>query len=197
MSVATAVGKKWTVAEYLAMEEKSLDKHEYFDGEIFALAGASETHDSIVGDLVVALKLALRGKCRIYTADMRLFVPATGLYTYADASVVCGRPDLTDDNPPALRNPDMIFEVLSDSTESYDRGDKFANYRTIPSLSHYVLIAQHQVLVEHFARQPDGKWLLEELHAGQLLRFPCGSVAVNDLYLQASPLPRRARQISG
>jgi Uma2 family endonuclease len=179
------------------MEEKSLEKHEYFDGEIFAMAGASEAHDSIVGDVVVALKLALRGKCRVYTSDMRLFVPATGLYTYGDASVLCGAPDFTEDSPPALRNPEIIFEVLSESTERYDRGDKFANYRTIPSFSHYVLVSQHQVLVEHFVRQPDGKWLMEELHADQMLHFRCGSIAVNDLYLQASPLPRRARQISG
>lgn len=173
-----------TVEEYLALESGSLDKHEYFNGEIFAMAGASPEHNLIVSDLGYALLGALRGKCRVYAADMRLFIPATSLYTYADMTVLCGAPDLTSDNPPALRNPDMIFEVLSDATESYDRGDKFANYRTIPSLSHYVLIAQKKVLVEHFTRQADGTWNLRELRAGHALRLPQGEIAVSDLYLQ-------------
>jgi Uma2 family endonuclease len=176
--------KRWTVEEYLAMESGSLDKHEYFNGEIFLMAGASPEHNLIVSDLGYALLGALRGKCRVYASDMRLFIPATSLYTYADTTVLCGAPDLTSENPPALRNPDMIFEVLSDATESYDRGDKFANYRTIPSLSHYVLIAQKKILVEHFTRQADGTWNLRELRAGHVLRLPQGEIAVNDLYLQ-------------
>lgn len=178
------------------MEAGSRDKHEFFEGEIFAMAGASPEHNLIVTDLLYALTGALRGKCRVYASDLRLFLSANGMYTYGDASVVCGDPEFTFDNPPSLRNPEMIFEVLSDSTESYDRGDKFASYRTIASLCHYVLVAQNQVLVEHYARQPNGKWLLEELRAGQTLRLPCGSIKVDDLYLQASPLPVRVRRIS-
>ncbi len=166
------------------MESASLDKHELFGGEIFLMAGASPEHNLIVSDLGHALLGTLRGKCRVYASDMRLFIPATGLYTYADTTVVCGTADLTSDNPPALRNPDILFEVLSDATESYDRGDKFANYRTIPSLSHYVLVAQKKILVEHFTRQADETWNLRELRAGHVLRFPCGEIAVNDLYIQ-------------
>jgi Uma2 family endonuclease len=184
MSALAAEKKRWTVEEYLAMESGSLDKHELFDGEILLMAGASPEHNLIVSDLGHALLGTLRGKCRVYASDMRLFVPATSLYTYADTTVLCGTADLTSDNPPALRNPDMIFEVLSDATESYDRGDKFAGYRTIPSLSHYVLIAQKKILVEQFTRQADGTWNLRELRAGHVLRFHCGEIAVNDLYIQ-------------
>ena len=184
MSALAAEKKRWTVEEYLAMEAQSLEKHELFEGEVFLMAGASPEHNLIVSDLGHALLGALRGKCRVYASDMRLFIPATGLYTYADTTVLCGTADLTPDNPPALKNPDVLFEVLSDATESYDRGDKFANYRTIPSLSHYVLVAQKRILVEHFARQPDGTWNLRELRAGQMLRFPCGEIAVSDIYIQ-------------
>ena len=184
MSALAAEKKRWTVEEYLAMESASLDKHELFGGEIFLMAGASPEHNLIVSDLGHALLGALRGKCRVYASDMRLFIPATGLYTYADTTVVCGTADLTSDNPPALRNPDILFEVLSDATESYDRGDKFANYRTIPSLSHYLLVAQKKILVEHFTRQADETWNMRELRAGHVLRFPCGEIAVNDLYIQ-------------
>lgn len=178
------------------MEAESPEKHEFFEGEIFAMTGASPEHNLIVADLLHALTGALRGKCRVYASDMRFFLSAAGMYTYGDASVVCGSPEFTDDKPPSLRNPEMIFEVLSESTESYDRGDKFASYRTIASLCHYVLVAQDQVLVEHYSRQPNGKWLLEELRTGQTLRLPCGSIQVDDLYLQASPLPPRIRRIS-
>ncbi len=194
MSAATAQKRKWTAEEYLEMEGQSLDKHEFFDGEIFAMAGASPEHNLIMTDLLIALGLALRGKCRVYASDQRLFIPATGLYTYADASVLCGKADLTDDKPRSLRNPDLICEVLSESTESYDRGEKFENYRSLPSLSDYMLVSQNKVLVEHFVRQPDGSWLLRELRAGHKLRLPCGEIAVDDLYLQVGSLPAHTRQ---
>lgn len=186
MSAGLAEKRIWTVDEYLEMERKSTDRHEFFAGEVFAMAGASEAHDLIAGDLSAALKAALRGKCRVHTSDMRLFIPATGLYTYADAVVVCGPADLTSDKPPSLTNPTALFEVLSDCTESYDRGKKFAHYRSIPSLQDYVLVAQDRMLVEHFSRQPDGTWNLREVHAGQLLRLACGAIAVTEMYLDVA-----------
>lgn len=182
MSAAAAERKTWTVEEYLALERSSGDKHELFAGEIFAVAGASYEHNLIVGNLVTALNLALGERCRVLPSDMRLHIRATGLYTYADASVVCDRPELTDERPPSLLNPLILFEVLSDSTESYDRGKKFENYRTIPSLMHYVLVAQDRVLLERYARQPDGTWNLREVRAGQWLRMPCGDLLVDHLY---------------
>lgn len=106
MSAAAAEDRKWTVAEYLAMEAGSRDKHEFFEGEIFAMASASPEHNLIVTDLLYALTGALRGKCRVYASDLRLFLSANGMYTYDDASVVCGDPEFTGDNPPSLRNPE-------------------------------------------------------------------------------------------
>src|SRR5207244_42555 len=126
----------------------SLEKHEFFDGEIFAMAGASTEHNLITGNTIIAIGMALRGRCQVFPSDMRLFVPATGLYTYADASVICGKPDTNSDNPPALRNPELIVEVLSPTTEAYDRGKKFENYRSIPAFMHYLLVAQDRALVE-------------------------------------------------
>jgi len=188
MSTA-AEKKRWTVAQYLEMEAHSLDKHEFFDGEIFEMAGASPEHNLIVGNLIQSLKNALRGRCRVYPSDQRLLLPA-GLYTYADVSLVCGTSEFNDDSPRALRNPEAIFEVLSSSTESYDRGEKFASYRTLPSHKDYVLVSQSKVSVEHFVRQPDGSWLMRDLRAGHILRLPCGEIAVDDLYFEVEmPLP--------
>jgi Uma2 family endonuclease len=170
------------------MELHSLDKHEFCAGEIFAMAGASPEHNLIVGNLIQALKNALHGKCRVYPSDQRLQLPA-GLYTYADVSLVWGASAFNDDTPRALRNPDAIFEVLSSSSESYDRGEKFAIYRTLPSHQDYVLVNQSKVLVEHFVRQPDDSWLMRELRAGHILRLPCGEIAVDDLYFEVELPP--------
>jgi Uma2 family endonuclease len=187
MSAAAAPKNRRSVEEYLEMERQALDKHELFDGEIFLMAGASPEHNQIAANLIHALLGALGEKCIVYSSDMRLFIPATGLYTYADASLVCGRPDFTDDSPKALRSPEAIFEVLSDSTESYDRGKKFESYRSVPALSDYVLLAQDRILVEHFTRHSEGAWLLRELRAGGRLRLPCGEIAVDDLYRRVLP----------
>ena len=180
--VAAAEKKRYSAEEYLAMERDSLDKHEFFDGEIFAMAGASPEHNLLAGNLTTALNLAMGDRCRVYNSDQRLYIPATGSYTYADASLLCERAaDLTSDTPPALKNPEAIFEVLSPSTENYDRGAKFENYRTIPTLTHYVLVAQNRIFIEHFVRQPGG-WLLKEVRRGERLLLPCGEVPVDPLY---------------
>lgn len=183
MSAAVSQTKNWTVAEYLAMEQASLEKHEFFNGDIFAMAGASPEHNLIVSALIITLGSALRGKCRIFPSDQRLLLP-TGLYTYADVSLVCGAPTFNEDSPKALMNPEAIFEVLSETTERYDRGDRFASYRTLPSHTDYVLLSQTKILVEHFVRQADGGWLMHALGKGEMLRLPCGEIAVDDLYLE-------------
>jgi Uma2 family endonuclease len=159
------------------------------------MAGASEVHDLIAGDLNAALKGALRGKCHVHTADMRLYIPATGLFTYADAVVVCGPGEFSAGRPPSLMNPSAIFEVLSESTESYDRGKKFEHYRSVASLLDYVLCSQQQVLVEQFTRQPDGTWVLRELRAGQSLHLPCGAILIDDIYLDAGPVQAAAKSV--
>ena len=185
LAAMTAIGaQKWTPEEYLATERSALRKHEYFGGEIFAMAGATERHDTITANVTTALGNALRGgPCRPHTSDMRIHIPATGLYTYSDGLVVCG-PQFTDETRDTLVNPAVLFEVLSDSTEGYDRGRKFDNYRSIPSLKDYVLVSQHEILVEHFVRQDDGTWNLRVLRPGQTLRLTGAPIElpVEDLY---------------
>jgi Uma2 family endonuclease len=150
-----------TTEEYLALERQSETKSEYFNGEVFAMSGASEAHNLIVANLVSLLITGLRGRpCKAYPSDMRVQVRATGPYTYPDASVVCGRAEFTDQQKNTLRNPTVVFEVLSPTTESYDRGAKFGHYRTLESLTDYVLISLDEARVEHYARQPADKWLL-------------------------------------
>jgi Uma2 family endonuclease len=152
-----------TPEEYLAIERKADHKSEYFNGEMFAMSGASERHATIVANLMYLLVGQLRGRpCKAYANDLRVRVSPTGLYTYPDVVVVCGQPQFADDQRDTLLNPTLIVEVLSESTKDYDRGGKFEHYRTLTSLSEYVLIDQAKYHVEHFVRQPDNRWLLSE-----------------------------------
>jgi len=193
MSALPASQKTWTVDEYLAFERSSAEKHEFFQGEIFAMAGASREHNLIVSNINAELRNLLRKRpYEVYPSDMRIMIPATGLYTYPDVSVVCGGPLFDDDQNDTLLNPQVIFEVLSENTERYDRGKKFENYRSIPSLAEYVLVSQDAILVEHYARQPDGAWLLREFRQGSKLALAAigCEIAVDEIYLkvfQAQP----------
>jgi Uma2 family endonuclease len=160
MSDATKL--KYTPEEYLALERKSLTKHEYHDGEIFAMAGTSREHSLIGGNLARAIGNQIEDRaCEVHTSDLRVCVSATGLYTYPDVVVVCGVPELLDRELDTLLNPTVIAEVLSESTEAYDRGAKFRNYRRIPSLREYVLVAQDRMSVERYTRHGD-EWVLTE-----------------------------------
>jgi Uma2 family endonuclease len=153
----------YTPDAYLALEREAEEKHEYLDGEIFAMAGASEAHILIVANLVMELGRQLKGRpCKVYPNDMRVNVRPRGLYTYPDVVVVCGKTELEDQHFDTLLNPTVIFEVLSPSTEGYDRGAKFESYRGVVSLAEYVLVSQEKVHVEHYGRQPDGRWMLSE-----------------------------------
>ncbi len=140
--------------EYLEAERKAEFRSEYFDGEIFAMSGASRKHNIIVFNLSGILYRQLRNRnCEAYSSDMRVKVSSAGLYTYPDVAIVCGKPLFDDAHLDTLLNPAVIIEVLSESTEHYDRGGKFKNYRTLESLSDYLLIAQNTVSVEHYIRQ--------------------------------------------
>ena len=152
-----------TPEEYLAIERKAEYKSEYFNGEMFAMAGASERHVLIVTNVVAELRGQLRRRpCTVYSTDLRVRVSPAGLYTYPDVVVVCGQAQFADDQKDTLLNPTLIVEVLSESTKDYDRGGKFEHYRTLMSLSEYVLIDQDKHHVEHFVRQPENRWLLSE-----------------------------------
>ena len=148
-----------TAADYLAMERQAETKSEYLNGHIYAMSGASRNHNRITINLGAMLHARLRGKpCEPFVNDLRVKVSRTGLYTYPDVVVVCGEPQLEDQHFDTLLNPRVIIEVWSESTEKYDRGDKFAHYRALESVTDYLLVAQHQPCIEHFHRQADGSW---------------------------------------
>lgn len=187
MSAEPAEKRSWTAEEYLAWERLQPTKHEFFDGEIFAMAGATLEHNVLVANVVGELRSALREKaCTACPSDMRVKVPATGLYTYPDAVVFCGKADLDDETRDTLLNPRVLVEVLSESSEAYDRGKKFEQYRSIPSFTEYLLVAQDHVLIEHFSRQADNSWVLREARAGgkiELASIDC-VLEVDEIYLK-------------
>lgn len=164
---------RMTEDEYLAFERASDERHEYADGEIFAMSGGSGNHSAVAAGMIRVLGNALYGRrCIVYTADMRINIPTSGRYVYPDASVVCGRSELKGDKRDILLNPRVIVEVLSPSTEEYDRGDKFTHYKAIPSFAHYVIASQDKKLVEVFTRQQDGSWICVKYEAGQKIALP-------------------------
>jgi len=176
---------RMTEEEYLAFERASDAKHEFVDGEIFAMSGGKGPHANVAAALIRDFGLALLGRsCRVYTSDMRVHIPSSGRFVYPDASVVCGRPQYKDDQIDTLLNPRIIVEVLSPSTEAYDRGDKFTNYRTIPSLSHYIIAAQDKPFVEVYTREEDRAWMLREYGPGKriVLSSPECSLEVDQIY---------------
>ena len=145
--------------EYLQLEEKSLIKHEYRQGDVYAMAGASNTHVLIAGNLYVLLRNHLRGRgCLPYISDTKVQIEAMNTYYYPDIAVTCDRRDREFKN--FLRYPCLIVEVLSETTEAFDRGDKFADYRTLESLQEYVLISQNRIHVDCFRRNDHGQWVL-------------------------------------
>lgn len=154
---------RFTTAEYLSMDRASSEKHEFAFGEIYAMGGASARHVEIVGNIVRELGNQLRHRpCRVFSTDLRLCVDAQHRYTYPDVAVVCSQPRFLDDELDTLLNPDLIVEVLSESTRNYDRGDKFQQYRGIPSFREYLLVDQAKAHVERYTKQNDGTWSLWE-----------------------------------
>src|ERR1039457_3906931 len=149
--------------EYLEIERKALDKSEYYNGEIFAMSGVSRRHDRIATQLAFLIAQHLSGKrCEDFSANMRVLAVPSGLYTYPDLSVACDEPQFADPHVDTLTNPALLVEILSPSTEDYDRGKKAKLYRAIPSLQELLFIAQDSYEVELYRRQADGSWLLIE-----------------------------------
>ncbi|MFO0755786.1 MAG: Uma2 family endonuclease [Byssovorax sp.] len=162
-----------TEQDYLSFERTSPIRHEYADGEIFAMSGGTFEHSALAANVIGELRnlLAPRG-CHVLTSDMRVKIPTASRYVYPDGSVVCARPIFLDEQRDTLLNPCVVVEVLSDSSEAYDRGDKFAQYRAIPSLGEYVLVSQNEPQLEVFTRQPDGSWVLRIYGPGQQALLP-------------------------
>jgi Uma2 family endonuclease len=151
--------------EYLAMEETAAYKSEYYQGEIFAMAGASFNHIQIVSNVGSDLSRALRNtNCRAMMNELRVWVKTKDLFVYPDVTVVCGKPVFYENRNDTITNPLVIVEVLSDSTKNYDRGEKFEFYRAIPTFQEYILIDQHRVHVEHFFIDAEKKWGLLEFN---------------------------------
>lgn len=188
--MSTAAKKRYTPQEYLALERAAEFKSQYLNGEILAMTGASREHCRIAANLVARTDEQLRDtQCEVFGSDMRVKVAATGLYTYPDATIACGELQFDDQVADTLLNPKVIFEVLSDSTEAYDRGKKFDHYRQIASLAEYVLVSQTEPLVERFVRQPDGSWRLavfKGLDAVLDLEAVRACLSLTDVYFKVS-----------
>jgi len=162
--MATQPKPRFTPEEYLVRERLAETKSEYYQGGVFAMAGASEKHNLIVANLVSSLVSGLRHRdCRVYPSDMRLLISETGLYTYPDVMVVCGKPVLAETQGDVLTNPLLIIEVLSESTKDYDSGGKFHQYMRIPSLLEYLTVSQTEMLIDQSVRQADNSWLVREV----------------------------------
>jgi Uma2 family endonuclease len=174
-----------TEEEYLRIERQALEKSEFHDGQMFAMAGGSPNHTLLAASMIILLGAQLRPGCRVFTSDMRINIPASGTFTYADCGVVYGELQLSSDQRDNLLNPLLIVEVLSPSTESYDRGKKFEMYRKIASFREYLIIHQDRRLVEHYSRQDDNSWVLRE-HLGSEAVVSIASLGVHislaDLY---------------
>lgn len=155
--------RQLTSEQYLEIERKADHKSEYRSGEMVALAGVIEQHSLIVMNVSGSIWQQTKGRpCKVYPRDLRVKVDAAGLYTYPDIVVVCGEARFDDGQMDTLLNPMVLIEVLSKSTEAYDRGEKFLHYRRLESVSDYLMVAQHTTRIEHYVRQHDGLWLLSE-----------------------------------
>jgi Uma2 family endonuclease len=165
---AVAVRTHARYDEYLAFEREAANKHEYYDGSIYAMAGGTPEHSLLAANVIYELRRALGERtCSVYTSDLRIRVLATGLSTYPDVAVVCGPSERATDDPDAVTNPIVLAEVLSDSTEAYDRGEKFAHYRRVPSLREYVLVSQRERRVEVYQRAERRRWMLTDWGPGE------------------------------
>jgi Uma2 family endonuclease len=192
MSVAEQV-RKLTEAEYLALERAAESKSEFIEGEMFAMAGGTRWHSIIEGNLIREFGNHLKGRaCVPFTSNLRLKVEATGLLTYPDLSVACGEQKFLDTDVDTLLNPTIIAEVLSDSTEGYDRGTKFDHYKKISSLREYLLVRQKEPCVEQFIRQPSGDWLLRQavgLEATLVIPSLEITIALSEIYANVKFVP--------
>ncbi|MDQ3022404.1 MAG: Uma2 family endonuclease [Bacteroidota bacterium] len=155
--------RKLTEKEYLEIERKAEFKSEYYDGEMFGLAGASLPHNKITSNIHVSLANQLKGKtCQVFQSDLKIREQVSNQFTYPDIVVICGEPEFFDNEKDVIMNPSIIMEILSKSTESYDRGFKFELYRRINSLKDFFLVSQEKISVEYYTRNTDESWNLKE-----------------------------------
>lgn len=176
--------------EYLAIERRAEYKSEYVDGVMYAMAGGSERHNLIAGNLITELNVQLRAApCRVYPSDLKVRVPNSKRFFYPDVSVVCGETQFADDEKDVVLNPVLVVEVLSESTAAFDRGKKFQSYQQIESLEEYLLVSQDEFVVEHYLRQEDSHWLYTKVsgldNAITLPNMKC-QLSLKDMYNKAT-----------
>jgi Uma2 family endonuclease len=172
--------------EYLEMERAALEKHEYYQGEIFAMSGASLKHNEVFSNLFGEIQGKLKGKsCKPYGSDLRIHVPKNSLYTYPDISIICDKANLTDDKFDTATNPAVIIELLSKSTRNYDRFEKFSLYRDITSLKEYILVDTQKIHIENYVRNADNTWQLTDYNVisdNLIITAVNISVSIADIY---------------
>jgi Uma2 family endonuclease len=180
-----------TYVEYCELEREATIKHEYLRGEVFAMAGGTLEHGRLSARVIHLLSRELDGRpCRVFSSDVRVRIDVTDLDTYPDASVVCGEPRTAEQDPNALLNPILVVEVLSDSTEAYDRGEKASHYRRGPSLQAYLLVSQQHPKLELQVRRGDGSWALFEAGPGERIAIEPLAIelAVDEVYRSPNPV---------
>jgi Uma2 family endonuclease len=178
-----------TYTEYVASEAASPVKREFIRGQVYAMAGGTPEHGALAAAIIREFGIALRGRpCRVYSSDLRVRILDTQMATYPDATVVCGRLETAPDDPNAAINPKLVVEVLSESTEAYDRGAKSAHYRRVASLQEYVLVAQDEPRIEVYRRSDDGGWLLHEARKGEQLELRSIGVMLDVSAVYENPL---------
>lgn len=178
---------KFTLEEYLELDHNSEEKIEYYDGNVWTMSGASETHNTIVLNICAELRALFRGRgCRVFSSDMRVEVPTYLPYRYPDATALCGEPKIKKlGRQELLTNPELIVEVLSDSTEGFDRGDKFSYYKSIPSFVEYLLVSQKRAYVTQLVKQSENIWTNVEytgLETNLKLHFADFSLKLSEIY---------------
>lgn len=179
--------RKMTSGDYLAWEREQRDKHQYLGGEVFAMAGGSPRHNFLSGRVWSRLD---RAPCRPLTSDQKVYIPATGNFVYPDCTVVCGSVQMHAGTSDVIENPRIVVEVLSKSTADHDRAEKWDDYRSLTSLTDYVLVSQRTMHIEHFARQGDGSWTYRVAQASGRLELTTGAVlVVDEIYAGAFDLP--------
>lgn len=195
MTVQTQL--QYTFEDYLAAEREAEVRHEYVDGQVFDMVGATENHNIIVANLTTLLTTQMKGRpCLVYANDMKVRIDVLDACKYPDVTALCGEREFLDDSRDVLLNPSLIIEVLSESTEAYDRGEKFALYRRLGSLEEYVLVSQDRVLVELYTRQADGGWLLTEYNNNEkivLSSIDC-ALMLNDIYDKVEFRPKERKK---
>lgn len=194
--------KSYTLEEYFEIELNSEIKYEYWDGQIFAMSGASPEHNKISVNLTIDIGSQLRRRsCELFHSDQRVKVPIWPPYRYPDLVALCGKPEYQEiGGVKALLNPTLIIEILSPSTEAFDRGDKFSYYKSIPTFCEYILVAQHRPHITQLIKQSDNKWLLSEVNeltaSIYLTSIDC-SLTLNDIYLGVEFPPANQNPVGG